>query len=398
MGLPALRLKNHEDRRLRAGHPWIYSNEVATEATPLTAFAAGEHAVVYAAGGEALGTAYVNPHSLISARLVSARPEEPLDMSRIERRLESAAALRASLFPDPYYRLAFAESDGLPGLVVDRYGSVLVAQISTAGMERLKPEIVLALERLFAPSGILLRNDVSSRALEGLDRYVEVAAGEVPEEVEVMEQDCRFRVPLRTGQKTGWFFDQRVNRERMVRYVRGKRVLDLFSYLGAWGLAAARHGASRVVCVDSSAPAAERVGRHVQDNGLAATVESRALDAFDALRLLRAQGERFDVVILDPPAFIRRKKDVTEGVAAYRRLNQAALHVLAEDGIIISSSCSYHLHRDTLLDVVAKSVRRIGRFLQFLEEGQQAPDHPVHPALPESAYLKTVFARVSLAN
>ncbi|MHB1952029.1 MAG: class I SAM-dependent rRNA methyltransferase [Acidiferrobacteraceae bacterium] len=396
MPLPTLRLKRHEDRRVRQGHPWVYSNEVATDVTPLAGFEPGQAATVQALSGDVLGTAYVNPASLICARLISDRPEDPLDATMIGRRLAAALRLRTSLFDAPYYRLAFGESDGLPGLVVDRYGPHVVVQIATAGMERLKDAIVSQLVQLLAPEGILLRNDVPLRALEGLPRYVEVAWGNVPEEVEIVENGCRFSVPVVTGQKTGWFFDQRVNRERTGQYVRAKRVLDLFSYLGGSGIMAARAGAEHVTCVDASAHAVARITRHAADNGVSGQVTALAADAFDALRKLRAKGEQFDVVILDPPAFIRRRKDVPEGVAAYRRLNQAALGVLAEDGVIISSSCSYHLERETLLDIVAKSARRAGRFMQILEEGRQGPDHPVHPALPETAYLKTVFAAMRM--
>ncbi|MHB1514455.1 MAG: class I SAM-dependent rRNA methyltransferase [Acidiferrobacteraceae bacterium] len=394
MALPALRLRRHEDRRIRLGHPWVFSNEVDTDATPLGAFEPGQPAVVQSATGDVLGSVYVNPASLICARIVSPRPDQPLDASVLERRLAAALRLRESLFSTPYYRLAFAESDALPGLVVDRYGAQLVVQITTAGMERLKDDVVAVLARLLAPKGILLRNDLPLRALEGLSQYVAVAHGEVPEETGIVENGCHFSVPLLTGQKTGWFFDQRANRERMTRYVRGLRVLDLFSYLGSWGVMAARAGATDVLCVDTSASATAQIERHAQNNGVAHQVGIMTADVFDALRKLRAQEQRFDVIILDPPAFIRRRKDATEGVAAYRRLNQAALAVLADDGLVISSSCSYHLHRETLHDIIAKAARRAGRFLQILEEGQQAPDHPVHPALPESAYLKTVFARM----
>lgn len=394
MTLPRLRLKRNEDRRVRLGHPWVFSNEVDTEATPLAAFEPGQAVTVQALSGDMLGTAYVNSSSLICARLVSHQPEDPLDAAMLERRFAAALRLRESLFDTPYYRLVFGESDGLPGLVVDRYGPHIVVQISTAGMERVKDEIVRLLAQLLTPKGILLRNDVPVRALEGLARYVDIAWGEVPDDVLLVENGCRFSVPLVTGQKTGWFFDQRVNRERMTHYVRGKRVLDLFSYLGGSGIMAARAGAAQVLCVDASPALVARVEQHAVDNEVAGQVTTLVADAFDALRKLRAREERFDVVIVDPPAFIRRRKDVPEGVAAYRRLNQAALGVLTDDGLVISSSCSYHLQRETLLDIVAKSARRAGRFMQILEEGRQGPDHPVHPALPESAYLKTVFAHM----
>ena len=392
--LPVLRLRRHEDRRVRQGHPWIYSNEVDPAAAPVTSFAPGSWAVVESAAAEPLGTAYVNPHSLICARMVSVKPNDPLDRAGLTVRLGRAAALRERLFPEPFYRLAFGESDGLPGLVVDRYGSVLVVQMNTAGMEQLRMEILEVLTTLFAPTGILLRNDSATRTLEGLERVVEVAQGEVPEQVALTEGDARFLVPLLSGQKTGWFFDQRGNRNRMGAYVRGARVLDLYGYLGAWGIQAANHGAREVVIVDSSRPAMEHAQEHAVMNGCAARIRTEVADVPEFLKAARGSGAPFDVVILDPPAFIRRRKDVAEGLAAYRRVNQLAAQVLADDGILISSSCSYHLERGALWDAVYRAGRRRGATVQMLEEGGQGPDHPVHPAIPETAYLKTLFARL----
>lgn len=390
-----LRLKPREDRRLRQGHPWVYSNEIDVRATPLTGFSPGEAVQLQAASGEALGLAYVNPASLICARRLGSAEERVLDREWLTRKLNAAAALRDRLFPNPFYRLVFGESDGLPGLVVDRYGDILVVQISTAGMDRLEALVVSVLCERFAPRGILLRNDIPSRDLEGLPRFVRVAHGDVPEEIHLEEGGCRFSVPLLNGQKTGWFYDQRGNRARLRPYVAGARVLDLYSYVGAWGILAAHAGAASVLCVDSSAPALSRVARNAEQNGLAAKVTTAQADVPEFLQRLRDRKERFDVVLLDPPAFIRRRKDIAEGVAAYRRVNQMAAAVLSADGYLVTSSCSYHLQREVLLDAVLRAGRRYHREVQILEEGGQAPDHPVHPALPETAYLKTVFARLS---
>ncbi|HET9122240.1 MAG TPA: RsmD family RNA methyltransferase, partial [Acidiferrobacteraceae bacterium] len=240
----------------------------------------------------------------------------------------------------------------------------------------------------------LLRNDTAARALEGLERTVEIGYGEVPEQVAVCEGDARFLAPLHSGQKTGWFFDQRINRARMGAYVRGARVLDLYSYLGAWGIQAALRGAQTVVCVDSSRNAIAHVEEHARMNGCEARVRAEMADVPEFLRAARSAGTQFDVVILDPPAFIRRRKDVSEGLSAYRRVNQLAAQVLADDGILISSSCSYHLERSALWDAVNRAGRRRAMTVQMLEEGGQGPDHPVHPAIPETAYLKTLFARL----
>jgi 23S rRNA (cytosine1962-C5)-methyltransferase len=277
--------------------------------------------------------------------------------------------------------------------VVDRFGDVLVAQVTTAGIERVKGEVVDALRDLLSPAGILFRNDSSGRALEGLESYVETAHGEVPETVALEENGVRFEAPM-AGQKTGWFYDHRMNRARASSYVRGRRVLDVFSYVGGWGVQAAAAGASSVVCVDASAPALEQAGRNAELNGAAGRVETRRGDAFDVLRALAADGEKFDVVVLDPPAFIKRKKDQKAGEEAYQRVNALAMDVLKQDGILVSASCSYHLPREALQDAMLRAARRQGRSLQILEEGHQGPDHPVHPAIPETAYLKAFIGRV----
>jgi 23S rRNA (cytosine1962-C5)-methyltransferase len=389
-----LRLKKHEDRRLHTGHTWVFSNEVDTRITPLDAFEPGEACVIEESSGRAIGSGYVNPATLISARLVSRDPTMLLDQSLITHRLNIALSLRERLFDKPYYRLVFGDSDGLPGLVVDRFAAVLVVQITTAGMERLKAEVIAALDKVVKPDAILLRNDSSMRAMENLPSYIETVRGEIPEWLALEENGLRFETPLARGQKTGWFFDHRMNRARAAAYVKGKRVLDVFSYLGAWGVQAAAAGAESVLCVDSSALALEGVTRNAQLNHVEAKVQTRQADAFDLLKELRSAREKFDVVILDPPALIKRRKDIKEGTLAYQRLNQMAMQVLNKDGILVSCSCSYHLERDTLRDLLLKNSRHLDRFMQIVEEGHQGPDHPMHPAIPETAYLKAFFTRV----
>lgn len=390
-----LRLKKNEERRLRAGHLWVFSNEVDVAQTPLTDFEPGDAVEIQDFRGAPVGSGYVNPRSLICARLVSRSARRQLDGALLHDRLARALALREELYPGaPFYRLAFGESDGLPGLVVDRFGDTLVAQITTAGMERVRDEVLGALNEVAAPSGILWRNDTSSRELEGLDSYVGTASGTVPEETEIRENGVRFVVPLNGGQKTGWFYDHRQNRERMARYARGRRVLDLFSYAGGWGVQAAVTGAAEVVCVDSSEPALALAGRSAELNAVEERVRTRQGDAFETLRELRAEGERFDAIILDPPAFIKRRRDAKQGEKAYHRLNRLAMEILSPDGFLISASCSFHLSRDALLGVLLRASREVGRDLQILEEGHQAADHPVHPAIPETSYLKAFIARV----
>ncbi|HYW08476.1 MAG TPA: class I SAM-dependent rRNA methyltransferase [Longimicrobium sp.] len=393
MTLPPLRLRKDEDRRLRAGHLWVFSNEVDVVATPLTAYQPGDLVEVQDARGAPMGVGYVNPRSLIAARLVSRDRNATLDRAFLRGRIRRAVALRDTVFGTPFYRAVFGESDGLPGLVVDRFGDQLVVQITTAGMERVRDEIVAALQSELAPAGILFRNDVPGREMEGLPGYVETAAGEVPDTLALEENGVKFEVPI-AGQKTGWFYDHRMNRARLAAYVRGARVLDVFSYVGGWGVQAAAYGAESVVCVDASAPALEGVARNAELNGVGERVSSRRGDAFEILRQLAAGGERFDVVVLDPPAFVKRKKDLKEGEEAYRRLNTLAMDVLRQDGVLVSASCSYHMPRASLQDAVLRAGRRQGRSLQIVEQGHQGPDHPIHPAIPETEYLKAFFARV----
>jgi 23S rRNA (cytosine1962-C5)-methyltransferase len=389
--LPVLRLKRNEDRRLHAGHLWIFSNEIDTQQTPLPKFKAGELVRVLAHNDRALGLGYVNPHSLIAARLLSSWTIP--DTAWIKTRIARALKLRERLYAKPYYRLVYGESDGLPGLVVDRYGPACVVQIGTAGMERLKTPIQEALLQLLQCEWLLYKNDGSARELEGLPAYVEVAKGSFDGPGTVLEDDMTFQAPLLEGQKTGWFFDQAYNRRALVQFLqKGARVLDVFSYVGAWGVRAARHGAE-VTLVDSSAAALAMAEANAARNGV--RLLTKQGDAFQVLEEMKAQGARFDVVIVDPPAFAKRKKDHPKALAAYKRLNQLAISLLTDDGILVSCSCSYHISAEDLQDAIAKAARGADKQLQILQAGGQAPDHPVHPAIPETRYLKSYFCRVN---
>jgi len=392
--LAPLVLKKDEDRRLRTGHTWIFSNEVDTAKTPLTAFEPGQPVLLQAHNGKPLGTGFVNPHSLICARLVSRDPEYHLTKSLLVHRLQIALSLRERLYPEPYYRLAFGDSDGLPGLVVDRYGAVCVVQISAAGMERVKDDIVAALEKVLHPECIIFRNDSGMRELEGLSAYTEVAVGNAPAMLDITENNVKFHAPTQDGQKTGWFYDHRANRRRMQEYVRGQNVLDVFSYVGGWGIQAAAAGATSVSCIDSSQSALDVLKDNAALNQTQDRVQAICGDAFDVLKSLRADKQHFDVIVLDPPAFVRRKKDLAAGTEAYQRLNQAAMQLLSRDGILISASCSSYVTRDSLRGVLLSTSRHVDRTLQIIEQGHQAPDHPVHPAIPETDYLKAFFCRV----
>ena len=390
----SLVLKRGEERRLAAGHPWVFSNEIDTGHSPLSAFAPGELATISTHRGDFVGYAYVNPHALICARILSREAAHPVDQALIEERLQLALALRTRLGAAPYYRWVFGESDALPGLVLDRYGDVVVGQIATAGMEALKEEVAAAVRAVLDPAALYWKNDTAARDLEQLPQEAQLAFGTLPDELTVMESGLTFHAPLVHGQKTGWFYDQTANRARLARYlVPGARVLDVCSYAGAWGITALRAGAARACCVDSSQSALDFAAANAARNGLA--VETLRADAFEALRTLADRGERYDLVILDPPAFIKRKKDIPQGQAAYRKLNQLALGLLGAEGTLVSCSCSYHLAPEELMSAIQSAARHSGRFVQILEAGGQSPDHPVHPAIPETRYLKAFFCRVT---
>ncbi|MGC4028360.1 MAG: class I SAM-dependent rRNA methyltransferase [Steroidobacteraceae bacterium] len=392
--LPQLKLRRHEERRIRSGHDWVFSNEIDTGVTPLGGFGPGAAVRIVDARGAFVAHALANPHALICARIVSRVEAEPIGPELIRRRLEQALALRSRYLGGSHYRLVFGESDGLPGLVIDRFGDVLVAQSATWGMERLKEDIDAALMALLAPQLIVWKNDGNARTLESLPREVTVSGGPAPETLQVREGVLSFEVPLSDGQKTGWFYDQTANRARLAAFLpRGARVLDVCSYAGGWAVSALGQGAAEALCLDSSAPALEAAARNAALNGF--TLQTRRGDAFEELEALAAEGRRFEVVIVDPPAFIKRRKDQARGEAAYRRLNALALRVLAGEGLLVSCSCSFHLDADMLPVLLQSAARHAGRTLRILASGGQSPDHPVHPAMPETRYLKALYCHVS---
>ncbi len=385
-----LRLLPKADRRVRLGHAWIFSNEVDIAKTPLTAFEPGTLTVVRDALGKPVGTAYVNPGALICARILTSDAKAVIDAAWWTARIRRAVELRERLYPTPHYRAVYGESDGCPGLVVDRYGSVLVAQLNTAGIVRMRDDVLGALQAVLEPSGILLRSTASVRQFEGIAEFDE-AIGNVPELAGVVEENAEFSAPLRAGQKTGYFFDQRDNRSRLARYARGASVLDLYSYIGAWGIRAAKFGAACVTCVDSSAPALEYARENAQRNGVA--IETQQADALECLSAFANAGRRFDVVVVDPPALIKRRKDIAAGQGLYERLNRLAFAVVEPGGLLISCSCSHHLTAEMLQRVLLGAAKDAGRRIQILERHAHAPDHPIHPAMPETEYLKAFFVR-----
>ena len=394
MSVPVLRLKRGEERRLRSGHLWVYSNEVDTDATPLKALTPGGEVVVEDSRGKPLGRAYANPHSLICARLFARDPNQSLDRAFLEKQIAQAVNLREMMFEGGCYRAVFGDGDGLSGLVIDRFNDTFVIQSGTAGMDAALDDIAATLDHLYHPQNIVVKSESAVREQEGLSPMVQALKGELPEEVLLSENGVDYYAPLAEGQKTGWFYDHRAARRRILPLVAGARVLDVFSYCGAWGVLAAARGASAVTCVDSSARAIEFVQRNAELNGVADRMTTLAMEANAAMKDLILQGQRFDVVIIDPPAFIKRKKDFKNGLAGYHAINELAMRLVEPGGILVSASCSMHLSRDQLMDVVRSSGRHIDRFVQVFATEGQAEDHPVHPAIPETEYLKSVFSRL----
>ena len=378
-------LRKNQDRRVRGGHPWIFSNEVATlEGAP----APGDLVEVADVRGAFLGRAYYNPQSLICARLVTRKRDE-VDADLFVKRMERALRLREAALPgERVLRVVYGESDFLPGLVVDRYGDHLAVQVLTLGMELRQDLVREALERVFAPRGVVRVADSPLRTLEGLPLERNVWWGEVPERVEVELEGFRVEADLLHGQKTGLFLDQRLNRRVAESRAAGKRVLDLFCYQGEWALHVARGRAASVLAVDSSEPALTAAARNLERNGLQDRVGLRRGDVFDVLRQLDRAGERFGLVILDPPALVKSRKHLAAGARAYRELNRAAMALLEEEGVLMTCSCSHHLDDALFRQVLLESARAAHRPFRVVEWRGESPDHPQLLAVPETHYLK----------
>jgi 23S rRNA (cytosine1962-C5)-methyltransferase len=376
--------KGHE-RRLLLGHPWVFSNEIASD---LRQYEPGSLVDVYTHGGTFVGRGYINPRSLITVRLLAQR-REVIDSAFFSRRFEAALRRRERLFPGVQsYRLVYSEGDSLPGLIIDRYRDHLVVQTLTLGMELRTEAICEALEGLMRPQAIVARNDVGIRSLEGLPHEKKVLRGNLQAPVEVWEHDIRFRVDPWEGQKTGFYLDQRDNRCSLRPLLAGERVLDAFCYTGAWALHAARAGAREVLAVDESAKAIQWANDQAKDNGLEHVCQFTAADVFDVLKAADTQRERFDCIILDPPAFVKSRSKVREGLQGYWEINRRAMRLLKPGGYLITCSCSYHVDPDTFRATLCRAARAARRTIVLLEMRSQARDHPVLLPVSEAAYLK----------
>ena len=388
---PIVRLAKGRSRRFRAGHPWIFSNELDMTAE-LKALPAGTLVTLQDAGDEKLGVASFTPHSLIAARVLSRHWTDSVDAGLLAARLRAAVGLRDLLFPTPHYRLVHSEADGLPGLIVDRYGDVVAMQANTAGMEALTPLLLEALVQVLAPRAVVLKNDSPVRALEGLPLESRVALGHLDGPVELVENASRFVADLTGGQKTGWFYDQRDNRAFVARLAAGRSVLDVYTYAGGFAVQAAMAGATRVVAVDRSEQSLALAGQAAALNG--AAVDLVRAEAFAEMARLEAAGERFGVVVVDPPAFVKSRKDLQSGAKGYRKMARLAAPLVEPGGFLLCASCSHHMPAELFAEEIAHGLGLAGRWGRILRVAGAGPDHPLHPHLPESAYLKALVLQL----
>jgi len=387
---PIIQLKPREGRRALAGAPWVFSNEIVMDGK-VKALAPGTLVNVLAPDKRALGTGYFNAKSLIAVRLLDPVTDAEIGDAFLASHLARALARRAALYQDHFYRLIHAEGDGLPGLTIDRFDDTCVLQITTAGMEALLDPLLAALNEVLAPRTVILRNDTLSRQLEGLDSYVRIARGEEVARLPVLENGARYFANPHSGQKTGWFFDQRANRAFMAKLANGRTVLDCYCYSGGFAILAAKAGAREVAAIDSSAPALALAQESAQANGVAAACKFVKAEMFDEMSRLATAGESFDIVIADPPPFVKSRKDLEAGSRAYRKLARLAASVTASNGYLLLASCSHNMPRERFEQECAVGIARAGRRAALIRDAGAGPDHPIHSMLPETAYLKTLI-------
>lgn len=382
-----IRLRKDAERRIKAGHLWIFSNEIDTNHKSLQHYAAGELVTIETSFGKPIAIGYINPHCLLCIRILSLNVNDSINTDFFIKKITQAQIKRQHLFEVPYYRAVFGESDRLPGVVIDRFNDVVIAQINTAGMEQLKQHLLAAIIKVFQPKVLFLKCDSTERKQEGLESYTETVLGDLPELLMVEENENRYFVALETAQKTGWFYDHRLNRARIASYCKNKRVLDVFSYCGAFTIACAKAGAQSVIAVDRSNSALAQLKRSALENKCE-NIHTICSDAAQSMEKMQQENEKFDVIILDPPALIKRKKDVGSGEKYYQFLNELALRLLKPNGILLSASCSMHLSAERLLNIIRRAGIRTNKEVSVLEQCHQGPDHPIHASMPETNYLK----------
>lgn len=393
-------LQRKRRRRLEQGHPWIYQTEVAhIEGDPQP----GDLVDVYNHQGVFLARGYINPRSQILVRVLTYDPDEAIDVGFFVRRLEQAKRHRERFLADTSScRMVYGEADFLPGLIVDKFGDVLVVQLLTYGMDARRDLIREALIEVFRPRGIYLRNDVPVRELEGLAQEKGVWYGEVPRWVEIVENGLTFVVDVHEGQKTGYFFDQRENRAAIAPLMTGwgesgtdgAEVLECFCHTGAFTVHAVHYGAKHITAVDISEDAIAVAKENVARNGYADRVTFRVANAFDELRRLDAEGARFDVVILDPPAFAKNRQAVESACRGYKEINLRAMRILRDGGYLVTASCSYHVSRERFMATIADAALDTHKILRLVEFRSAGKDHPVIHGASEGEYLKFAIFEV----
>lgn len=377
-------------KRNRADHLWVFSDEIVrVEGNP----GMGDLVRVFDRG-KFIGCGMFNPRSLITVRLYS-RNDEELDETFLRTRIERAYQRRREKLPEENdFRLVFGESDWLPGLVIDKYGTHFVIQVYAAGFDIRLELVIKVLLELFESTAIFEKDDIKLREPEGLERRERLLYGTPQPDLIISENGLRFYVNIVAGQKTGYFFDHRLTRLKVRKLAKNRRVLDVFSYTGSFAINAARGEAKEVKAVDISEVACALAQRNAQLNGVEEKCEFVVADAFDYLRDLQRKGERFDLINLDPPAFIKTQRSKKNGMAGYFEINRLAMKLLTPGGILVSSSCSHYLFWQDLLDVIAAAAQGVGRTFLILDRSAQGPDHPVLPQMPESEYLRCLIVQV----
>jgi len=380
-------------KRVRRGSPWVFSNEIEMNAAA-KAIPPGTMVRLQEQSCKPVGAAYFNPHSLIAARVIADDPTQAFDTAYVVARLTNALELRDRLYPAPFYRLIHAEADGLPGIVIDRYGDVVVCQLNTAGAERHRAAVTDALQDVLNPRAIVLKNDSPVRDLERLDRYEETIGTLSDDPLEVQENGATFLAPIGAGQKTGWFYDQRDNRAFVASLAKGARVLDLYCYLGGFGILAAKSGAASVLGIDRADATLSLARESADRNGVGdiCTFENATLPG--ALETLATAGERFDIVVCDPPAFVKSRKNLATGLKGYRKLFKLCAGRVVPGGFLFAASCSERVERDAFEDEVAHALALAGRKGRVLRVAEAGADHPAHPMLPQSRYLKAMVLQL----
>lgn len=389
-----IKLKKGQDRKVNFGHPWVYSNEIESD-PKLAEIPSGGLVKVANAFGNFVGFGYYNRHSLIAVRILTKKEHQEINQEFFTKKIEQALKLREDFFDKPYYRLVHSEADGFPGLVADRFDNLVVLQVTTAGMENLLDQIVVALNSLIPNLIIVLRNDVSARKLEGLQEYVKILQSELPTENILTENGLKFKFNPLEGQKTGWFFDQRENRKFVAELVKGKDILDCYCYNGGFGINAAKAGANSVTFIDSSELAIKNVQENILLNNLSGNFEFTCGKVFDELENLAKTGRKFQVVVLDPPAFVKSKKDFFTGIKGYEKLAKLGAKLVAKNGYLFIASCSHNASLQDLIRSSAVGIDKAGKSAKIVRVFGAGFDHPIHPVLLESEYLKSITYQIN---